>query len=126
MSDRSRSRPNRRAPGRPAEFPFHEPQLFGGKGHRFEIENSVVFDRGLESIRMADDPVDGITAIAGARNTRLVCVHKRHLRHGIEDGVEIRHHLAAPVLRDLINESLAKTGRTAGIWRCNDPSLRRP
>ena len=48
------------------------------------------------------------------------------LRHGVEDGVEIDHDFAAPVLRDLVDEFLPEAGRAARIRRRHDPALRRP
>ena len=44
----------------------------------------------------------------------------------LNDGVDVGHHLAAPVLRDLVDELLAEAGRAARVRRGDDPALRRP
>src|SRR5258708_38475900 len=73
-----------------------------------------------------DDQVEGIAAVAGARNPLPRRVHIGQLRDCIEDGVEIDHHFAAPLLRDLINELLTEAELAARIGRGYDPALRRP
>src|SRR5262249_25091499 len=47
-------------PGRTAGFPVGKPKFFAFERHRFEVENAIVRDGGLEAIRVADEPIDGI------------------------------------------------------------------
>ena len=69
---------------------------------------------------------DGVAAVARAGDAEMLGVDERQLRDGAEDGVEIRHRLAAPVLRDLVDELLSEPGRAARVGRGDHPALRRP
>src|ERR1051326_6463344 len=86
------------APGRTARFPIREPEFFAFKRHCFEIENAIVRHRCFEAIRMSDQPINGIAAVACARNSQALCVNKWEIPNGIKDCGEVTHHLAAPVL----------------------------
>src|SRR3989442_10936926 len=86
------------APRWSAEFPLGEPELLGREGHRLEVEYAVMRHGHLKSIRVADDPIDGVSAVARARDREMIGVDEGQLRYCIERSVEIGHHLAAPVL----------------------------
>src|SRR5215510_14906355 len=83
-------------------------------------------DRGFESIGVADQPINRVASITCACNSRTLRIDVWELRDGIENSGHVRHYFPAPVLRNLIDELLAKTSRTTGVWRSHDPSLRRP
>src|SRR5215471_1577994 len=97
------------APWWAAGFPIREPEFFTFERHGFQIKDAVVRHGRLESIRVADDPVDGIASVTCACNCRALRIDVRQFRDGIEYGVEIRHDFAAPVLRYLVHEFLAET-----------------
>src|SRR5215471_15501026 len=97
------------APRRAAGFPIREPQFFAFERHGFQIKDAVVRHGRFESIRVADNPVDGIAAVACAGDCRALRIDVGEFRHGIEYGVEIRHDFAAPVLGYLVHEFLAET-----------------
>ena len=109
-----------------AEFPIREPQLLGRQRHGLEVEHAVVRDGDLEAVGVADQPVHGIAAVAGAGNPLSRRIDERQLRHRVEDGVEIAHHLPAPVPGDLVDELLAEAERAARIGRRDDPALAPP
>src|SRR5262245_8522049 len=75
---------------------------------------------------MSDEPVDGITPIAGAGNACVLSVNVWELYDGIKYRIQIRHDLSAPILRDFVDKPLAETSRTSWIGGGNHPSLRRP
>src|SRR4030095_11687494 len=83
-------------------------------------------DRGFESIGVADQPINRVASITCACNRRTLRIDVWELHDSIENGSHVRHYFPAPVLRNLIDELLTKTNRTAGVWRSHDPSLRRP
>src|SRR5438128_8313346 len=119
--------PSRRGtPGRTAGFPVGKPEFFALERHGFEVENTIVGDGGLETVRVSDEPIDRISSVARARDTHSLWIDESEPRHRIENGIEVNHDLAAPILRDFIHESLPETRRTARVRRCNNPTSRSP
>ena len=113
-------------PRRSAELPLGEPQLLGRERHRLEVEHAVVGHRGLEPVGVTQDPVDGVAAVAGAGDAHAGRVGERQLRHLVHHRIDVGHHLAAPVARNLVDELLAEPGRPARIRRGDHPALSRP
>src|SRR5437879_5633568 len=112
----SREMPSRRGtPGRTAGFPVGKPEFFAFEGHGLEVENTIVGDGGLEPVRVSDEPIDGVSSVARARDTLSLWIDEPEPRHRSENGIEVNHHLAAPALRDLIHESLPETREPRGF-----------
>ena len=119
--------PSRRGtPGRTTGFPVGKPEFFALERHGLEVENTIVGDGALETVRVSDEPIDRISSVARARDTHSLWIDESEPRHRIENGIEVNHDLAAPILRDFIHESLPETRRTARIRRCNNPTSRSP
>ena len=68
--------------------------------------------RRFESVRVTDNPIDGVAAVARARDAPSVAIHVGQFANRVEHGRQVGHDLAAPVLRDLVDELLAKSERT--------------
>src|SRR6202521_2883601 len=66
----------RSTPGRSARFPVREPESFTLQRHGFKVEAPVVCHCRLESIRMSDQPIDGVAAIARACEPLPLSVNK--------------------------------------------------
>src|ERR1700685_4548031 len=56
------------------EFPVIEPEFFGGAPGGFGVEHAVVRYQALKAVGVAEDPVDGVSAIAGAQRALAVFI----------------------------------------------------
>ena len=113
--------------GGAAHLPLGEPQLLGGAHHRLEVVDAVVADRGLEAVRVADRSSSRRSRRSWRR--QCPCAARRRTAASptaLKTASRSHHHLAAPVLRDLVDELLAEAGRAARVRRGDDPALRRP
>src|SRR5207244_4897594 len=105
---------------------FREPELLGRQVLGLEVEDPVVRDGRREAVRLPEEPVDRVSAVARAGDAESVAVDERLLRDRVEDRGEVLHDLAAPVLRDLVHELLPEAGRAARVRADDDPALGGP
>src|SRR5205823_12605842 len=64
-------------PRRTAEFPLRKPKLFRCAVSRFRVEYPIMRHDALEAVRVAEDPIRHVTAIAGAERRFPVLVDER-------------------------------------------------
>ena len=111
----------RAVPGSRAHVPVGEPHLFGFDVLLLGVVNAVVGDEALEAlVVVAGQPVDAVTAEAGAHGTHAVAVGVG-LAGQVVDGAEVvEHALAGVVARYLLKPLHAKTGQTAAVGGNDD------
>ena len=88
------------------------------------VEHAVVRDQALEAVGVAFDPVDGVSAVAGAQRALAVFVDEGI---GLLGVVEAQHQVLirrpAPVAVDGVNELLPVAGRAVEVDHHDDVAV---
>src|SRR4051812_12263508 len=93
------------------ELPVVEPELFRGAPGGLGIEHAIVRHEALESVRVAKNPVDGVSAVAGAQRTLARLIYKWIGLLGVVKALhQVFKRSAAPVAIDGVDELLAVSG----------------
>src|ERR1700749_4893346 len=107
-----------------SEFPLREPQLFGASVSRFGIEHAVMRDQAFKPVRMAQDPVDHVAAVAGSQSALAIFIDKRISLLGIVEPVhQVDKRLAAPIFIHAIYKCLPVTSAAAWIDHDHDVTV---
>src|SRR6476469_3718759 len=103
-------------PKRVSKLPFRKPQLFRAAVSAFSVEHSIMRYQALESIGMAQDPVDHVAAIARAQRALAFFVDEWiRLLRVVKAVHQIDVRFAAPILVHAIHKSLPVTRRSPRI-----------
>src|ERR1700730_8564456 len=96
---------------------FRKPQLFGRVVHRAIVEDTVVANQALETVRpLPCNPIDHVAAIRCAQRAHVVWIEPRiGLECRVQTKLEILQGLAAPIAADGIGKRLTVAGRAVKI-----------
>ena len=98
------------------ELPVIEPEFFGGAPGGFRVEHAVVRDQALEAVGVAEDPVDGVSAVAGAQRALPVFIDERVGLLGVVEALhQVFERSAAPVAADGVDKLLPIAGRAVEV-----------
>src|SRR5450631_1940475 len=108
------------------ELPVVEPKFLGRAPGGLGIEHTVVRHQALEAVGVAEDPVDGVSAVAGAQRALAVLVDERiRLLRVVEALHQVFKRSTAPVAVDGVDELLPVSGRAVEVDHDDDVAIGR-